>query len=239
MIIDATSNRLIVISDLHLGSPVSTAQKRLPKFLDHVAASGADLCINGDGVDLMHGSISRLIGATLPFLRRVGKLQSAGGRVFYLLGNHDISLEHVLADMPMVVAPFLNVVSGDQRIRVEHGHVYEPFYAKHPDLYELGGRMALPLLLARKDIYRLYSSMQAAVDRRRRAGTAGYPHYLAADALHRRGFDAVVLGHTHHPEHTQLERGLFVNSGSWMEGGAWVDINAGRVTLHAWPDLPR
>jgi UDP-2,3-diacylglucosamine pyrophosphatase LpxH len=48
MITDVAAADVIVISDLHLGSPASTAAGRITKFLDYVADTGAALCINGD-----------------------------------------------------------------------------------------------------------------------------------------------------------------------------------------------
>jgi UDP-2,3-diacylglucosamine pyrophosphatase LpxH len=59
-------------------------------------------------------------------------------------------------------------------------------------------------------------------------------HYEAASALFARGFDAVVFGHTHHPELTVRPDGLFVNGGDWMTQGTYVAIDDGEVTLHHW-----
>lgn len=236
MILDVEVGRTIVVSDLHLGSPASTAEQRLPAFLAAVERSGATLCINGDGFDLLQSSMASLIAAALPVVRNLRRLVEAGTPVLYTLGNHDLALEHLLTDLPLRVAPFLNLTSGGRRIRLEHGHVYEPFYARHPGLYEFGGRLARPFLAVSGDVYKLWATAQLALDKRRRAGD--YPHHVAARMLFRRGFDAVVLGHTHHPECTDLGDGLFVNCGSWMSAGTWVDIRDGEITLHSWPELP-
>ena len=240
MILDVEERRLIVVSDLHLGSPASSAAHRLPEFIAWVGEQDANLCINGDGFDLLQSSLTSLIASALPVVRQLRELYRRGRRIYYIVGNHDIAFEHLLADLPIVVSPFLNLRSGSKRIRVEHGHLYEPFYARHPRLYEFGGRLARPLLLAHKDTYALWARAQVLVDeRRRRVDKGGYPHHQAAAALFERGFDAVVLGHTHHRELTQLEDGIFVNSGSWMTGGTWVDINDGHIALRSWPEDSR
>jgi len=33
---------------------------------------------------------------------------------------------------------------------------------------------------------------------------------------------------------TDLGSGTFVNAGSWMATGTWVEIEHGEITLHAW-----
>lgn len=235
MILEAEAEHLFIISDLHLGSPVSRAVDDLVGFLGHVASTGGSLCINGDGFDLLQGDIASILGASLPVIRGLRDLHASGSTVHYVLGNHDLALEHLLLDLPIAVSPFLNVRSGDLLIRIEHGHVHDPFYARWPGAYELGGRLGRHLLVANADVYRLWSSTQQRVDRsRRRRGT--YPHHESARALLARGFDAVVFGHTHLPERTALEEGLFVNGGDWLGHRTVVEIVAGDVRLAEWAD---
>lgn len=57
---------------------------------------------------------------------------------------------------------------------------------------------------------------------------------MAAEALFRRGFDAVVLGHTHQPELRQLAGGTFVNGGDWLRRRTYVTIDDGDLALHEW-----
>ncbi len=143
-----------------------------------------------------------------PLLRRLQSLGQDGVRIYYVLGNHDLVLEHVLFDLPFIVTPFLNLRSGNRLVRVEHGHVYEPFYARHPGLYEVAGRISRLALTTRVDTYAVWARAQMKVDdRRRTSGIRRYPHHGAAEALFQRGFDAVVLGHTHLPEITELPGG--------------------------------
>ena len=53
--------------------------------------------------------------------------------------------------------------------------------------------------------------------------------------LLRRGFDVVVFGHTHGPEDVMLGDGRrYLNSGSWIRGGSFVEICDGRVELKLW-----
>ena len=237
MILRADEERMVVVSDLHFGSPASSADRAFPAFLDEVAASGSALCINGDGFDVLQSSTVALATSGFPLLRRLQDLSASGTRIYYVLGNHDHVLEHVLFDLPFVVAPFLNLRSGGQLIRIEHGHVHEPFYARFPGLYELGGRLGRLALLANADAYQLFARAQQALDDRRRRSngeTSRYPHHVAAEALFQRGFDAAVFGHTHQPEMRNLAGGTFVNGGDWLHHRTFVRIEAGQLSLEEW-----
>jgi UDP-2,3-diacylglucosamine pyrophosphatase LpxH len=240
VIIDVEEERLLIVSDLHLGSPASTAERRLVGFLDHAVDVGASVCINGDGFDLLQSSFSRLARSSLPVLSKLRNVQAAGGNVYYVVGNHDIVLEHFLHNVLVLqMAPFLNVRSGGRRIRIEHGHVYDPFYSRFPRLYGAAGRTLGLVMFLHQDLYRLWSWPAMLVDRWRRSRAGGVavelsPHHAAAEMLLQRGFDAVVFGHTHHAEDVELPSGRYLNTGTWMKGGQYVDIDGGDVRLLSW-----
>ncbi len=78
----------------------------------------------------MQTSFPRLAGDTLPVMAGLRRLLNADLRVYYVVGNHDMVLEHFLSDLVFSqISPFLNVCSGDRRIRVEHGHIYDPWFS--------------------------------------------------------------------------------------------------------------
>lgn len=241
MIIDIAEERMVVVSDLHLGNPASQAGSTFRGFLDFVRRERLCLCINGDGFEMLQTRFARLIREALPLLGQISRLRREGGRVYYVVGNHDIYMEHFLDEWLVTgISPFLNVVSGGKRIRIEHGHLYDPVFSQRPDLYEAITRMAGVFLFLRSDVYRLWDRAANRLDsRRRRSAEAaeGLVHYQrAASEVLRRGFDAVIYGHTHRPEVVELPEGLYVNSGSWVRGGSYVVIDRGHVELKEWPD---
>jgi UDP-2,3-diacylglucosamine pyrophosphatase LpxH len=240
MILDIDEDHLFVISDLHLGNRASTAATRVLPFLDHVAEEGASLCINGDGFDMLQTSFKRVVTAGVPVLSRLQWITANGGRVYYVVGNHDLVLEHFLDSvLTLNLSPFLNVASGDARIRIEHGHLYDPIFARYPDLYATATRLAGLALFVGGDIYRVWSWLADQVDQRRRARAgpdltaASYCH-AAAEMLLGRGFDAVLFGHTHNAEHVQMPSGAYVNCGNWLHGRTFVEIDHGTVALKTW-----
>jgi UDP-2,3-diacylglucosamine pyrophosphatase LpxH len=45
----------------------------------------------------------------------------------------------------------------------------------------------------------------------------------------------VVFGHTHTPEEVVFEAGQrYFNSGNWLRGGTFVEIDRGQVSLRRW-----
>ncbi len=232
MIIDAAEERLFVISDLHLGNPSSTTRSRLVEFLEYARLTGTSVCINGDGFEMLQTSFSRLSADAVPVLNALRRLIREGNRVYYLVGNHDISLEHFLEDWLFTqIAPFLNLRSGDSLIRIEHGHLYDPWFVRNPKGYEIGARVLGLALLVHPDVYSLYAKSQARAAKRRKGIP---PDEVAADMLLARGFDTVIFGHTHNALDIQVENGHYVNSGNWLQGSSYVEIDQGKVELKKW-----
>jgi UDP-2,3-diacylglucosamine pyrophosphatase LpxH len=239
-----TEDRMFVVSDLHLGNPSSSASSRLVSFLDHALKQRASVCINGDGFDLAQTRFPRLASDTPPVMAGLHRLLHADLRVYYIVGNHDILLEHFLSDFVFTqISPFLNVQSGDHRIRVEHGHVYDPWFSHAPTSYQRATRLAGYLLIAIPDIYRLWDRVGTAVDHRnnRRHGqegsgdpVGGTTYHRAANDLLQRGFDTVIFGHTHAAETVRMPIGTYINCGNWLRGNTYVDIDQSGATLRSW-----
>ncbi len=238
MIIEAELDRVLVVSDLHIGNPFSEASHSLGAFFDHARRERYNVCINGDGLEILQTSFANLANDTVRVIDRIRALLATGLQVFYVVGNHDIVLEHYLESWAEIrICPFLNLSTGSQRIRIEHGHLYDPFFVKHPRLYDVLTRAAGPLLHIYPDMYRVWSSYEKLKDRMSERSKNSEPsvYHQAAEMLLKRGFDAVVFGHTHHAESVELMPGkLYVNSGNWMHGGTYVEIDNGAVKLHRW-----
>jgi UDP-2,3-diacylglucosamine pyrophosphatase LpxH len=237
MITSIVSQRLVVISDLHLGNPFSHACKKVIPFIKWAAANGYDVCINGDGLEIAQSSFFKIATEVPELLRCLIEVRKSGREVYYIIGNHDIMLEHFLEDWGVLkVSPFLNVVSGDKRIRIEHGHIYDPFFVSFPRLYEVLTHLSGFLLMVWPSIYRLWIGFEKFKSRvrARRSGILGeHPNFaLTAEEISQRGFDFIIFGHTHHLGSKQLESGaLYLNPGSWMLSSHFVSIDKGQVEL--------
>ena len=239
VIIDVAEERLVIVSDLHLGNPASRAASSFPSFLDYVRDEGLTLCLNGDSVEMLQTRLSRIMRDAVPLMTQISRMCRDGQNVYYIVGNHDIYVEHFLDEwFVLQVCPFLNVFSGGKRIRVEHGHLYDPAFLRAPKFYESLTRLSRYMLFVRPDIYQMWDPIVARLNqrlRRKPQGSEDSPIYHAAAAeVLTRGFDAVVYGHTHHAEIVEFDNGLYLNSGCWMHGGTFVEIDSGRVELKTW-----
>jgi UDP-2,3-diacylglucosamine pyrophosphatase LpxH len=242
VIIDTLQERLLVVSDLHVGNPYSAATRNLGQFFEFAESGRYNLCINGDGFEILQARFASLAAESATVLRGIRRLIDSGLSVLYVVGNHDIALENFLTAWSGIeITPFLNVTSGEHRIRIEHGHLYDPSFVKSPRLYEWLTRAAGPFLHFYPDVYRLWTRYESVRHRAKLllAGKDGprSVYHEAAEMLLARGFDAVVFGHTHQAEDVTFgSRGRYLNCGNWVRGGSFVEIDHGHVSLRRWGD---
>lgn len=241
MITDIATEKMVVISDLHLGNPFCKTKRRVIDFLYWAADQGYDLCINGDGFEVAQVSFKKLAQDVPDVLHALKVISNRGRKTYYVVGNHDMTFEHFLDDWGgLKMAPFLNITSGENRIRVEHGHLYDPFFVKYPRLYEWTTIFAGFFLSIAPSLYRVWIRFEKWKSYRRakrgEAITGESPLFArAAQELSRRGFDHIVFGHTHHVGRVELEGGhTYWNPGSWMIGTDYIAIENGGVFLKRW-----
>jgi UDP-2,3-diacylglucosamine pyrophosphatase LpxH len=234
------SERLVIISDLHLGNPFSQTTHLALKFMKWAASQNYDIVINGDGLEMAQASKTKIMSEMPEVFRTIKELRKQRRTIYYVVGNHDISLENFLEDWGYFkVSPFLNVTSGNTRIRVEHGHLYDPFYVKYPRLYEKLTHIGGFMLFISPAFYKTWINFEKwrARLRAKKTGIFGEPPEFAeaAQEISRRGFDYVVFGHTHHPGEFKLEDDKkYLNPGSWLLSCHYIEINNGNVELKNW-----
>jgi UDP-2,3-diacylglucosamine pyrophosphatase LpxH len=244
-------DRMLVVSDIHMGNRMHRTRRAFTEFVQFALDHRYSVCINGDGIDIAQLSLSLLVSDLTPSLGLFLKFWENDLRIYYTVGNHDIALEHFLTDVGrMKVVPFLSVTSGDKRIRVEHGHMYDDMFLRFPRLYyafTLIGRFAIGIGP------RTYHAMHVLND----ACIAALEQVLSgfgllkktapppdenwikgeracfregAEASGIRGFDAVIFGHTHFEGTATLFDGTeYYNTGGWFGDPYCVAIDNGRL----------
>jgi UDP-2,3-diacylglucosamine pyrophosphatase LpxH len=241
MITQIQSDKLIVISDLHLGNPVCRSKRQIIQFLNRAANQGYDLCINGDVFEVAQVSFHKLAKDVPDFLHALKVLGNKGCNVYYVVGNHDIILENFLDEWGnFKIAPFLNVISGGQRIRIEHGHLYDPLFVRYPLLYEFFTRLFGFPLRAFPGLYKAWIAVQRFSSYRRAKHneviTVEHPSFtIAAHEIAQRGFDHIIFGHTHYVDEVDLGNGKrYFNPGASMIGRSYIEVLNGKVCLLEW-----
>jgi UDP-2,3-diacylglucosamine pyrophosphatase LpxH len=250
MITDVREPRLIVTSDTHIGNLFCDARAGLIRLLDYAREHRYNVVINGDGIDVLQTSVRKVTGETPALLRELRRI-SAEITIYYTIGNHDVILEHCLGDWGgLRLVPFLNVTSGEKRIRIEHGHLYDPFLMKHPEWQPkltrfIGFCCRLhPKLYLLDEFFKTLRYRHIArwfgkeAPRRAVQRDDENPSFLeAAEELSQRGFDCVIFGHTHHEGVLPLNdnRAQYVNPGAWFRHPPhYVVIDEGRIELRKW-----
>lgn len=248
MITAVDCERLLVVSDIHLGNRLFHARSPFIEFLRFTGEMRADLCVNGDGVDISQLSLRKLTGdisAVSSYLRRLSELNL---RVYYVVGNHDIVLENFLDDWGVInVVPFLNVTSGDKRIHIEHGHLFDHSFVQFPRFYQWSTYLGRLCLKIHPSVYHALTKLKPCGEMIRRAFMPSVIEHdkslqridnepvgfcEAAVEIARHGFDYVILGHTHCQGCVTLDNGtVYMNTGSWLLDPHFVQIENGRVLL--------
>ncbi len=234
-------NRLVVISDLHIGNPYFRRKAALLDFLNDACARGYSLCINGDGLDIVQTSFYQLSRQVPELIKTLRGFAQSGQKIYYVIGNHDLALEEFLEDWGAIqVVPFLNVASGTQRFHIQHGHIYDAYFLRSPGFYEWSMRLAGWMLKIFPDIYRVstyYSHlMDLLIPSRPARDSLLSPFALAAQDISLRGFDAVVFGHTHWPGVLNVtDDAVYINTGSWLSDPHFLKIDNGAYEPNPWP----
>jgi UDP-2,3-diacylglucosamine pyrophosphatase LpxH len=250
--------RLLVISDVHMGNPMHRPRQEFMDLVRFALENKYSLVINGDGIDIAQLSLTRLTADLTPSIGLLSRFMEAGQRIYYTVGNHDIALENFLNDLGwMKVVPFLNVYSGDKRIRVEHGHTYDGMFLRYPRTYTVFtaiGRMAIWISPKFYDfIHHLnlrwirfaewvlsgFGAKQRKVeDPTKRIPGERQCFGDGAEDVGMHGFDAVVFGHTHLPgaiEHAVGQN--YYNTGGWFSNPYAFIVYQGQIWFGKVPDL--
>ena len=243
--IKVQEDHLCVISDLHLGNPAFNKRDYLSSFLQYLSKRGASLCINGDCFDLLQFSTAKL-AMDLQLIRQSLKdfLSQGRKKLYYVKGNHDIHSEAYLAKSGIrSVMPFLDVVSGDRRIHIEHGHRYDPRFRDYPKLSTHLARVLGKMLKVSPKFFQLYfkiewflSDLNNKIRGLENSIFDAQRNLAAALGFFTRGFDIVILAHTHRHGLQMLEDGkILANAGAWTSDKIhYLEIKAGAIKLKEW-----
>jgi UDP-2,3-diacylglucosamine pyrophosphatase LpxH len=234
--------RALFISDVHLGTPWTEAD-RLLEWLGHVHAD--TIYLVGDIVDFWRirrgvvwpPSHSAVLGALL------GKAHS-GTRVVFIPGNHEDGLKRYCGTKfgeIEIERSVVHTTAAGKRYLVVHGDDYD-FVARHARwLAHVGDRSYAAALgfnrlfnACRRALGKEYWSISAYLKHKVKACVSRAGHFEAALAAAASAHDAtgVICGHIHHPDSRMLGAIHYVNIGDWVEScTAVVETAAGNLEL--------
>jgi predicted phosphodiesterase len=171
-------------------------------------------------------------------------LAQGSSNLYYVRGNHDIHSDTYLAQSGIwAPIPFLDVVSGDRRIHIEHGHLYDPRFQQFPKLYLQIAKVLGKLVKISPKFFHLFFSIEWWLHgvNKKNHGTErplfDLPRNLtAALDFFTKGFDIVILAHSHrHGLHLMEDGKIFANAGAWTSDRIhYLEIKKGAIKLREW-----
>ena len=129
------NSNILVISDVHLGSPVSRV-KQLAKVLKN--EKYGHLVINGDLFDnrYIHRYKKRHWNI-LSLIRKISKKK----KVTFIIGNHDLKSKNIIKILGLDFVEKLELEVGGKKMLFIHFHQFDPFIFKHPWITDIAERI--------------------------------------------------------------------------------------------------
>jgi len=238
--------RLVIVSDAHLGSVPDRVEETFLTFLDHVPALGDGLLVNGDLFDFWFAYRRVIPRAGIRVVARLGEL-ARRLPVAMTGGNHDRwGGSFWEKDLGIRFHPHeLRIPLGGRTALAVHGDgiaeqrwsarlmsriTRHPvtsalYHVVHPDVGiwlvdHMSGHLA--------DSTRDSAILDAAAVRQR----SWAEHRLASDPE----VGLLVMGHTHRPALSETDPGRhYLNPGAWLDGNRYAIATASGVTLNQFP----
>jgi hypothetical protein len=219
-------SNILVISDIHLGSPVSKV-KSLVKVLKSEKYS--KLIINGDLFDNKYiERYKKRHWKALSIIRKIAKKKE----VIFITGNHDVKSKNIIKILGLdFVESHVENINGKRMLFI-HFHQLDPFLFKHPYITDIAERLYyfIQLLDRSKKFSRWIKGASKSF-----IGIKQNIRNKALKYIKDGGYDAVFGGHIHYAEaYVCPDTGKeYYNSGSFCDEPCHyllIDKN-GEVTL--------
>lgn len=207
-------------------------QEKLLSFLDEVKNNGEKLYILGDLFEFWFEYKNSMPKDYFMVLKKLRELTDAGIEIDYVVGNHDFWLGDFIVKQ-------LGIKIYKQDLSINHQG--RSIFLIHGDglaRKDVGYRMLRKVLRNPLCIwlYRLLSPdigiplAKWVASKSREHTKKRKKHYLedyqkfAQDKI-KQGYNVVIMGHTHHPELVNLEKGIYINLGDWFENFSYAVLN--------------
>jgi UDP-2,3-diacylglucosamine pyrophosphatase LpxH len=218
----------IVISDIHLGSHVCQA-KTLASFLSKIEFGQIDtdaLIINGDLFDSW--DFRKLKKDHWKILSQIRKISDLI-KVIWIRGNHDGPADMV---SHLIGVEFMNeysLISGEEKILILHGDIFDNVISKHPRLTKLADHLYRLLQryagfyysnLAKRSSKTFLRCSQQVCERAKL--------YCSTKKC-----DIIICGHTHLATNDVSGSNSYYNSGCWTDHPcSYISIKNGNVKIN-------
>lgn len=238
--------KTLFISDVHLGTKKSNAEKLLEVFKKY---EFENLYIIGDFLDLtsMKNKFYWKDSHTA-VIQKVLKFSRKGKHVTYILGNHDYFLRGLireqninLGDIEICDNKLHTTISG-QKIYICHGDQFDGFVRLHPFLYSIGD-WAYEISFKVNKIYNFfrklfgfqYWSISKFLKNSVKDAISFINDFKKMAIMQIKDLDcnAIMIGHIHTPAIEKIENKTYYNTGDFCESCSYlIEDTNGTISLH-------
>jgi UDP-2,3-diacylglucosamine pyrophosphatase LpxH len=229
--------RTVILSDCHIGSPEAD-RSAIKRFLAHLVCDR--LILLGDFWDLWDMSAKEIRKQNGDIVEIIERVKGRGTKIIYVLGNHDDTYwdDPIFSKDVVDVVPSISICCGFRNISFIHGHEFDHCYQNARWFTKLAAWVNRQ---SRKFIgisAKSFMRRPTCTDLR---GTPDFEpvtnavHEAAMEDCWGKGFNALVMGHTHRPMHLEntIQGIEFMNAGDWKWSNTYAEIKDGRMSLHA------
>lgn len=222
------------VADAHLGAGAAESEQTLLCFLESIRGKADSLHVLGDLFDFWFEYHRAIPKHGVMVLAELSRLRHSGTRVVYLAGNHDFRVGELLR-REVEVAPGRDLEQTIDGLRVWMSH--GDWLDERPEsvLFRgLGRTRAATWLysLLHPDIGVGLAAWVAGRSRDREPNEALKAKMAEfAEQQLGKGYDLVVLAHSHLPDLRRFGTGTYLNAGSWLQYSAYGVIRHGTVAL--------
>ena len=240
----------MVLSDIHLGTYGCHAEELL-RYLKTIKPK--TLVLNGDIIDMWQFSKRYWPQSHMQIVKHITGQLAKGSRIIYLTGNHDEMLRK-FAGFKIGSFQILNkklLSLNGKKAWIFHGDVFDVTMKHSKWLAKLGAVGYDTLILINtfvNFVLRLFGRDKISLSKKVKDSVKQAVKFIndfektAADIAISKGYDYVICGHIHHPEHREVvtEKGavMYLNSGDWVENLTALEYNGGFWKIYRYADDP-
>lgn len=214
----------LILSDLHLGSPLFTSEHMINNLLS--SSRYSSILLLGDIFDIWENNLEDILKKYHHIIRTINIISNEK-EVVYIVGNHDptpIDIKSILKDVKV-----LNNYKFDDCIAI-HGHQYDSLINKYSSIANylfyfqwIFERLGLDF----QTIFReLYHSIKAKMKKKYYNNLILDIEQTAVESYS--SYKHVLMGHTHVPKIVEGKTS-YINSGDWTHNYTYVEYNHDNV----------
>jgi UDP-2,3-diacylglucosamine pyrophosphatase LpxH len=239
--------RTLFISDVHLGTKKSQAEKLLEVFKTY---EFEQLVIVGDFIDLT--SLKRKFywnESHSTVIQKILRLSRKGVKVNYILGNHDHYLRGLIKESNLKIGEIeisddmFYITTKGESIYICHGDQFDGFVRLHPFLYMIGD-FAYELSFKINTVYNKirkifgleYWSLSKFLKSKVKDAISFVNDFkmLSVKKLKEVECDSIMIGHIHTPAIEKIEDKNYYNTGDFCESCSYIieDLHGNIILNH-------